>query len=78
MKCATSTEIRQVRRGTLKAFREYLNAKTAGGTLHSHGPYHQTKRAYGDYLYHQDRAKFDFELIQWRNGTDHQDFANGQ
>lgn len=29
---------------------------------HKHGKYHQSKRLYGDYLYFQDRARFDENL----------------
>lgn len=53
-----------MKRGTIKAFREYMNQKCAGGTKHVHGAYHQTSRGYGDYLYYQDRAKFDVELAE--------------
>lgn len=51
-----------MKRGTLKSFREFLNAKFAGSDLHKHFAYHQRTRGYGDYLYYQDRAKFDVEL----------------
>jgi hypothetical protein len=43
-------------RGTVKAFREYLNRTC--GTAYRNGAYHQTSRPYGDYLYAQDREKF--------------------
>lgn len=64
-----------MKRGTIKAFREYLNAKYAGGTKHKHERFHQSKRGYGDYLYHQDRDKFDVELADALAGTDHKDFS---
>lgn len=63
-----------VKRGTLKAFREYLNAKYEAGTKHRHEAYHQRTRGYGDYLYHQDRDKFDVELGEALTGTSHKDF----
>jgi hypothetical protein len=49
-------------RGTIKAFRRYLNEKFATSENHRNGKYHQVSREYGDYLYAQDRAKFDVEL----------------
>lgn len=55
-------------RGAIKAFREYLNAKHADGVKHKHGSYHQKKRGYGDYIYNQDRERFDVELAQALNG----------
>src|ERR1700730_17140288 len=51
----------QVKRGALKAFREHLN-RTCAGSLHRHYRFGQTKRPYGDYLYAQDREKFDYEF----------------
>lgn len=53
-----------MKRGTIKAFREYLNTKFAGSEPHWHGGFRQRTRGYGDYLYHQDRAKFDWELAE--------------
>ncbi len=56
---------------TKKAFRKYLNAKyplTSGGRgkVSGRGPtYGATKRPYGDYLYTQDREKFDAEYAEW-------------
>jgi hypothetical protein len=52
---------------TKKAFREFLNKQEQeiGGPLHRHGVYHQRKRAYGDYLYFQDRDKFDVDFAEW-------------
>jgi hypothetical protein len=65
-----------MKRGTIKAFREYLNSKSAAenGGKHRHGPYHQISRPYGDYLYYQDRAKFDWELNDALQGKQHPDF----
>lgn len=61
-------------RGTIKAFREYLNAKFAGTALHKHERFHQSSRGYGDYLYAQDRAKFDVELGEALARTAYPDF----
>jgi hypothetical protein len=55
------------------AFRRFLNeqdlaeraAKPTQDTRHVHGRYHQQKRLYGDYLYHQDREKFDVDYQEW-------------
>jgi hypothetical protein len=68
-------------RGTIKSFREYLNVKFAMGTKHQHDGgghhrYQQKKRAYGDYLYHQDRGKFDAELADALAG--HQSYTDWQ
>lgn len=43
---------------TKKEFREFLNAKYKEFNLHKHNRYHQLKRGYGDYLWFQDREKF--------------------
>lgn len=56
--------LKNLPRGTIKSFREYLDKKYAGTDLHEHNKYHQHTRGYGSYLYHQDRWKFDVELIQ--------------
>ena len=48
------------KRGAIKAFREFLNSLE--GQAHRHFRYRQMSRKYGDYLYHQDRAKFDYEF----------------
>ena len=66
-----------MKRGTIKAFREYLNAKFADSANWKHDRYHQSTRGYGDYLYFQDRAKFDVELQDALAGTDHKDFNHG-
>jgi hypothetical protein len=57
-------------RGTIKSFREYLNAKFAGSDPHKHERYHQRSRGYGDYLYNQDRFKFDVELQDALHGAE--------
>ena len=64
-----------MKRGTIKAFREYLNAKFAAGTMHRHEGYRQVKRGYGDYLYYQDRDKFNVELADALAGVEHRDFV---
>lgn len=68
------TDKTKMKRGTIKAFREYLNKKYAGSDPHKHEQYHQRTRGYGDYLYHQDRWKFDVELGEALNGTGYEDF----
>lgn len=56
---------------TFKKFRTLLNeqdlANRASGErgMHKNGKYRQTKRAYGDYLYHQDRDKFIHDHNEW-------------
>ncbi len=54
------------RKPTKKAFREHLN-KVHPLPLHRNGPYHQRTRAYGDYLYAQDKERFDIEYKEWRD-----------
>lgn len=49
-------------RGTVKSFREYLNGKFKDSARWKHHGYGQRADKYGDYLYRQDRAKFDVEL----------------
>lgn len=48
-----------------KAFIAELNS---GGYKHSHAnnKYGNRKRAYGDYLYHQDREKFEVDYAEWK------------
>lgn len=50
---------------TKKAYREYLN-RTCAETLHRCGPYAQRSRGYGDYLYAQDREKFNVDYSAWK------------
>lgn len=54
-----------VKRGDIKRFREYLNKLSDGSENHKHGRYHQKTRKYGDYMYHQDREKFDVDMQEW-------------
>jgi hypothetical protein len=51
---------------TRAEFRRYLNDlypfdPTKNNTKGEGGRYRQTKRAYGDYLWHQDRAMFEVD-----------------
>lgn len=55
----------KVKRGDIAAFRLHLNLTQRHGDLHHNGPYRQKTRGYGDYLYHQDREKFDSEMLEW-------------
>jgi hypothetical protein len=48
---------------TRKAYREHLNATCEG--VHRNGRYAQKTRKYGDYLYHQDREKFEVDYAAW-------------
>jgi len=59
-----------MKRGTIRKFREYLNAKYSGSANWKHNRFHQSSREYGDYLYHQDRAMFDVYLNDALNGGD--------
>ncbi|HYP26369.1 MAG TPA: hypothetical protein VE262_06610 [Blastocatellia bacterium] len=56
---------------TKKAFREELNRQDAeqqanGGSKHKNYQYHQLRRLYGDYLYFQDREKFNVNFEEWK------------
>ena len=51
-----------MRKGTLKKFREYLNKEYENQSKHKHNRYNQRVRGYGDYLYFQDREKFNVLL----------------
>ena len=67
--------IATMKRGTIKSFREYLNAKFADSANWKNGRHYQSKRGYGDYLYHQDREKFDVELADALAGhTEYKDW----
>lgn len=46
------------------AFRRHLN-ETCAGITHRNGRFAQKTRPYGDYLFAQDRAKFDVEYAVW-------------
>ncbi len=50
---------------TKKAFREWLNKEYADSSPHRHNRFHQRTRGYGDYLYNQDRDKFNVEYAEW-------------
>ena len=53
---------------TKKAFRELLNKQdleSSNPRDHKHGVYHQRTRLYGDYLYNQDRDKFEANYREW-------------
>lgn len=55
----------EIPRGAITRFRKYLNETYADAPKHHHNRYQQRKRAYGDYLYAQDRDKFMMELRNW-------------
>lgn len=57
-----------MKRGTRKAFRNYLNTQFKGEPNHRHKRFRQLKRGYGDYLYFQDREKFEYELLYGMDG----------
>ena len=59
-----------VKRGTIASFRRYLNEKYAYSEPHKYERYHQRSREYGDYLYHQDRNKFNVELQEALAGNE--------
>lgn len=53
---------------TKAEFRKMLNdldAASRDPKSHKHGRYHQRKRLYGDYLWHQDRDKFEADYKQY-------------
>jgi hypothetical protein len=52
-------------RGEIKRFRDYLNRLDIGDSKHRHLNFRQRTRLYGDYLYFQDRDKFNVELAQF-------------
>ena len=60
----------RVKRGTIASFRRYLNEKYAYSEPHKYGRYQQRSREYGDYLYHQDRNKFNVELQEALAGNE--------
>jgi NADH:ubiquinone oxidoreductase subunit len=51
---------------TKKAFREHLNKVHENTPNHRNGAYRQRTRPYGDYLYAQDRDKFNVEYEEWK------------
>lgn len=66
-----------MKRGALKAFREFLNESFKDCKKWKHNQYHQEKRGYGDYLYFQDRGMFDSLLSEAFMGEVHQDRFEG-
>lgn len=59
-----------MKRGSIKAFREYLNDRFPPETGRwRNRVFVQRKRLYGDYLYAQDRALFDECLKQANAGS---------
>lgn len=55
---------------TRKEFREHLNQKFPADpeTNHRNGRYKQKTRAYGDYLWNQDRAMFENDYQEYLAG----------
>lgn len=49
---------------TRREFRDYLN-QTYPAPTHRNGRFHQKTRPYGDYLWFQDREKFEVEYAEW-------------
>lgn len=68
-----------MKRGVIKAFREYLNQESAerikkakGGSdsgRYQNFRYHQRVRLYGDYIYYQDRDMFMENLSRAMDGS---------
>lgn len=61
------------KRGVFAAFRKYLNEHFADAPKHRNKGavlYEQRTRGYGDYLYFQDRDKFEVELERALKGLD--------
>lgn len=56
---------KKLKHGDIKRFRLWLNFKHASTAKHRHRGYHQDTREYGDYLYGQDRDKFQTEMLEW-------------
>ena len=48
------------------AFRKHLNAD-ASSYKHKNGRYEQRTRPYGDYLWHQDRERFEVDFQEFRS-----------
>lgn len=56
---------------TKKQFRQYLNNKYGVDTQKwGNGNYAARKRAYGDYLYNQDREMFNIEYAKFMNNNE--------
>ena len=49
---------------TRKDFRDHLNREHPAPP-HRNGVYRQRTRPYGDYLWHQDREKFEADYADW-------------
>ena len=49
-------------------FRKHLNEINADTANHKNGRYEQKTRPYGDYLYYQDRERFEMEFYEWTHG----------
>ena len=60
----------EARRGVLAAFRHYLNERHRDAPRYCNRRWRQKSRAYGDYLYHQDRPMFDEALWRALQGRD--------
>lgn len=59
-----------MKRGTIKAFREYLNKKyPRSDGVHRNASFVQRSREYGDYLYSQDREQFNLYLAEALSGN---------
>jgi hypothetical protein len=65
---STSQSTTRAKRGARKAFRQFLNTLGRGKT-HRNGRYQQRTRSYGDYLYFQDREKFEVEFAEAMSGN---------
>lgn len=64
----TKTTAMKTKQPTRAAFRRHLNAIDAASARpisHREGRYRQKSRLYGDYLYHQDRERFEVEYAEW-------------
>lgn len=59
---------KSVKRIDIARYRNYLNF-THTGIKHRNGRFQQRTRAYGDYLYHQDRDKFIADMCAWLPGN---------
>ena len=60
----------KIKKGAIKAFRQYLNEKFKDSPKYKNWQWHQETRGYGDYLYHQDRAMFDEAFSRALRGND--------
>ena len=65
-----------MRRGVIKAFRDYLNKAypvisiDGSDSRHRNNQFHQDTRPYGDYLYFQDRSMFNNLLSEAMRGAE--------